>query len=523
MGPSESDTLEQLHLLKVQLEQLRLAQRDASLKSRREQTVLKRFISTLSRAHIGSHPRIDEKLIELRHELEHNADISSLIPRFAILERLIAQKSAAVDKQDTSLDEQLRRSGETLQRVSGLPAQIKRDLRAVLTYSDNHSFKKTDNAIKLLNIYDRAIKIITSNSALTLKEPDAKPNNHHLLLGLNEELQNLITELDFEGESGEQLLEIRAKLLMEISGDALLELTLNVLRLVIDATNYERKTSEQFLEQVNVSLSNSLKNGTQNLDQNQVYFEQRQQIHQELGSLVTTSQSNISQSQDLETVKRTMEPVLAQLASLTERLQHAEMREQALLDRMQYNNNQLENLFDVTQDYRRRLEDQSKRLLTDPLTKVYNRTALLDKLELEYRRWLKNQHSLRLVILDIDKFKSINHNFGYSAGDKALKIIARTIANTVADTDTVARFSGEEFILIMPEQNDVHCQKVVQEIQSKISNLPFKFRDQLITITLSAASTEFNQNDTPNEALERLNQILIQTKKLGPNQFAWKA
>ena len=118
-GPSESDTLEQLHLLKVQLEQLRLAQRDASLKSRREQTVLKRFIATLSRAHIGSHPRIDEKLIELRHELEHNADISSLIPRFAILERLIAQKSAAVDKQNTSLDEQLRRSGETLQRISG--------------------------------------------------------------------------------------------------------------------------------------------------------------------------------------------------------------------------------------------------------------------------------------------------------------------------------------------------------------------------------------------------------------------
>ena len=75
----------------------------------------------------------------------------------------------------------------------------------------------------------------------------------------------------------------------------------------------------------------------------------------------------------------------------------------------------------------------------------------------------------------------------------------------------------------MPEQNDAHCQKTVQEIQYKISNLPFKFRDQLITITLSAASTEFNQNDTPDEALERLNQILIQTKKLGPNQFAWKA
>ncbi|MGV2987470.1 diguanylate cyclase domain-containing protein [Vibrio sp. E150_011] len=521
MGSSERDTSEQLHLLKIQLEQLRVAQRDASLKCRREQTILKRFISTLSNAHIGSHSRIDEKLLELRQELEHNTDISSLIPRFAILERLITQKASALDKQSISLEEQLRRSGETLQRITGLPAQIKRDLRTVLTYSDKHNFKKTDNAIKLLGIYERAIKIITSNTSLTPKEHESAPNSN-LLFGLNEELQNLITELDFEGESGEQLLEIRTKLLMDISSDALLELTLRVLRLVIDGTNYERKTSEQFLKQVNGSLSHSLKNGTQNLDQNQVYFEQRQQTHQELSSLVASSKANINQGTDIETVKRTMEPILAQLASLTERLQHAEEREQALLERMQYSNNQLEGLFDVTQDYRRRLEDQSKRLLTDPLTKVYNRAALLDKLELEYRRWLKNQHSLRIVILDIDKFKSINHNFGYSAGDKALKIIARTISSTVCNTDTVARFAGEEFVLIMPEQNDAHCQKIIKEIQLKISSLPFKFRDQLITITLSAASTSFNQNDTPDEALGRLHKILRQSKKQGPNQFAWE-
>ncbi|MGR5489091.1 diguanylate cyclase domain-containing protein, partial [Vibrio alfacsensis] len=80
-------------------------------------------------------------------------------------------------------------------------------------------------------------------------------------------------------------------------------------------------------------------------------------------------------------------------------------REQALLERMTHSNNQLESLYDVTQDYRRRLEDQSKRMLLDPLTKVYNRTALLDKLEIEYRRWLKNQHPLWVIIFDIDKFK----------------------------------------------------------------------------------------------------------------------
>jgi hypothetical protein len=74
----------------------------------------------------------------------------------------------------------------------------------------------------------------------------------------------------------------------------------------------------------------------------------------------------------------------------------------------------------------------------------------------------------------------------------------------------------------MPEQNEAHCQAKVREIQTKISNLPFKFRDQLITITLSAASTAFSHNDTPDEVLERLHKTIAHTQKLGPNQLAWK-
>lgn len=520
MSSQDSETLEHLHQLKVQVEQLRVAHRDASLKSRREQVILKRFISTLSNTHIGAHSRIDDKLIELRQELEHNKDISALVPKFAILERLIGQRSVSMEKQQLSLEEQTRRSGETLQRIGGLPAQIKRDLRNILAFNDKSALKLTDNAVKLLAIYERATKIITSNSALIPKE--AEPTeNIGLLQSLNEELQNLITELDFDGEPGEQLFEIRYKLLTDASLNQLLEHTLQVLRLVIDATKYERRTSQQFLEQVNGSLSSSLKNNSQNLDQSQIYFEQRQNMSKELHNLVSSGKRGIASVQDLEEAKRAMTPLFAQLASLTERLQHAEVREAALIEQMAHNKNQLEALYDTTQDYRRRLEDQSQRMLLDPLTKVYNRTALLDKLEIEYRRWLKNQHPLWVVVFDIDKFKSINHNFGYSAGDKALKIIAKTIANSVDKTDTVARFSGEEFILIMPEQNEATSLAKVREIQKKVSNLPFKFRDQLLTITLSATSALFNQNDVPEDVLERLHKTLSHTQKLGPNQLAW--
>ncbi|GAL07668.1 GGDEF domain family protein [Photobacterium aphoticum] len=79
----------------------------------------------------------------------------------------------------------------------------------------------------------------------------------------------------------------------------------------------------------------------------------------------------------------------------------------------------------------------------DNLTKVYNRAALNDRLEHEYRRWLRYQHPLCVALIDIDNFKAINENYGHFAGDKVLKIIARTLSQSVADTDFIARFSDD--------------------------------------------------------------------------------
>jgi diguanylate cyclase (GGDEF)-like protein len=125
-------------------------------------------------------------------------------------------------------------------------------------------------------------------------------------------------------------------------------------------------------------------------------------------------------------------------------------------------------------------------------------------------------------LFDIDGFKTINDSFGYTAGDKALKIIARTIKKELIDTDTVARFGGEEFIILLPERQDSDCFNLIKAIQEQVSKLPFKFRDQNLTITLSAASTAFKESDTPEELLERLNLFLKEGKTIGTNQLVWK-
>ncbi|KGY13860.1 diguanylate cyclase [Vibrio tubiashii] len=521
MGVIEQDLQSQLHNLKSQLEQVRLTQRDTSFKFNREQKVLQRVIASLSSAYQCENPRLQAGLTELIQAIEQQQDVSTLIPKLAVLERLLKQQGLAMEQQTEHLDCQIKHSGETLLRLTGLPARIKRDLRDLLSYSSGLKHPRSEQALKLLSLYERSVKIITSNPDYSVNQVAAS-SDRDLLLRLSEELQHLITELDFEGESGDLLIDIRTKLLVGVNSHVLLELTLQTLKLVIEGTHYERKTSEQFLEQVNASLSTSLKSAAQNSQQSHSYFAHRQEMNDELEELVADTQAKVANAESIESLKQQVNPLLTQLNSLSERLKHAEQREQALLERMDYGKNQLEALFDITQDYRRRLEDQAQRMLLDPLTKVYNRAAFGDRLELEYRRWIRAQHTLRVVILDIDGFKAINDSFGYAAGDKALKIIARTIQKEIREVDTVARFSGEEFILLLPELSDNNAYSTIQSIQTQVSKLPFKFRDRNLTITLSAASTSFKDSDTPEEVLERINLCLNEAKTLGKSQLVWR-
>ncbi|HHF3038603.1 TPA: diguanylate cyclase [Vibrio diabolicus] len=521
MGILESDIQSQLHQLSCQLDQLRLTHRDTSLKFKREQQVLKRVVASLSSACQGSNTQVSNYLFEIQQELQHQKDISTLIPRLAVLERMLKQQSKTMDKQNGYLDEQIKHSGETLQRVTGLPAQLKRELRNLMSFSEAHaSSNKADQATKLLSIYERALKIITSNSRLHLSEFENNPDKSQLEC-LASDLQHTITELDFEGETGDRLLDIRAKLLLGVSAESLIELTLSTLKLVVEATKFEREASSQFLDQLNTSLASNLKTVHQNVDQHHTYFEHRQELNTEMNSLVELSQLSLDQAQDLADVKKEIAPLLAKMASLTERLKMTEEREQALQERLNYSKNQLEAVFETTQDHRRRLDDQAQRMLLDPLTKVYNRTAFNDRLELEYRRWIRSQQNLRVVLFDVDNFKAVNDSYGYTAGDKALKIIARTINKRVSETETVARFGGEEFILLVPEQSEEYTLDLIKHIQRDISQLPFKFREQNIMITLAAVSTSFKESDTPEYVLDRLGKMLADAKKRGTNQLNW--
>jgi diguanylate cyclase (GGDEF)-like protein len=120
-----------------------------------------------------------------------------------------------------------------------------------------------------------------------------------------------------------------------------------------------------------------------------------------------------------------------------------------------------------------------------------------------------------MAIIDIDHFKSINDKFGHMAGDKALKVIARALQNNLRDTDFLARFGGEEFVLLMPNISPDAVMVPLDNIREQIKALPFRFKDQQVSISVSIGATLFKESDKPLDAFERADQALYESKSSG--------
>ncbi|MNR32112.1 Response regulator PleD [compost metagenome] len=121
-------------------------------------------------------------------------------------------------------------------------------------------------------------------------------------------------------------------------------------------------------------------------------------------------------------------------------------------------------------------------------------------------------------MLDLDHFKRINDNYGHLAGDKVLKIIASVLRKRLRGTDFIARFGGEEFVLLMPATGVGTGVKLLENLRTAIEACPFHFKGEPVTITLSIGLTEFKAGEHSDLVLKRADQALYKAKHAGRNQ-----
>lgn len=116
--------------------------------------------------------------------------------------------------------------------------------------------------------------------------------------------------------------------------------------------------------------------------------------------------------------------------------------------------------------------------ITDSLTQLFNRRYLMLKLKEEFLRSLRYNKVFSVIILDLDRFKEINDTFGHEEGDDLLRYISSKLKVIVRTTDVVARFGGDEFVILLPEASKTEAVALADRIRSNIfkDNLPYKYR-----------------------------------------------
>ncbi|MBT9486894.1 MAG: diguanylate cyclase [Rubrivivax sp.] len=166
----------------------------------------------------------------------------------------------------------------------------------------------------------------------------------------------------------------------------------------------------------------------------------------------------------------------------------------------------------------RRLSDE---VSTDMLTQVANRRGLQQAFEAEVARAGRAEGDAALLavgLIDIDNFKKLNDSLGHAAGDQALKSLAAGVRDRLRPVDTVARFGGEEFVVLLPATPADEAQLALTRLQRALSASLFMHDGREVLVTFSAGVTAWRPGEALETALERADEALYEAKRTGKNR-----
>ncbi|MEE4364422.1 MAG: GGDEF domain-containing protein [Desulfotignum sp.] len=231
-------------------------------------------------------------------------------------------------------------------------------------------------------------------------------------------------------------------------------------------------------------------------------------------------QTEADVTDSLEELKR---QVTLRLASIDNALSRKQMTDQAIRQKAEKNQHifktgfvKLRQELDEATRYSEKLE---KKLHQDQLTGAYNRRAYDKKIHEEMERFKRYGTLFSLLIIDADRFKTINDRFGHAIGDRCLKEIIQRTLPLLRTNDMLARYGGEEFTVIMPETDETGARNVAEKIRQTIEKIEFLYKQETVRITVSIGVSQVKQGETTHQDLfERADVAVYKAKEKGRNQ-----
>ena len=228
-------------------------------------------------------------------------------------------------------------------------------------------------------------------------------------------------------------------------------------------------------------------------DQLETYAETIEQSDS-LDSLASLVRSMIQQSREVQ----------SEVASASERLQAGQAEAVQLSTRVR----------ELESELRRLSEEVS----IDALTQVANRRGLAEAFAAEGARHSRDGSTLAVALIDIDNFKRLNDSLGHSVGDQALKSLAARVRAALRPVDHVARFGGEEFVLLLPATEIPAAQEALTRLQRDLTASLFMHDGRDVFVTFSAGVTAWRVGEALEPAIERADEALYEAKRMGKNR-----
>ena len=165
-----------------------------------------------------------------------------------------------------------------------------------------------------------------------------------------------------------------------------------------------------------------------------------------------------------------------------------------------------------------KLQHMSELVREDQLTGSLNRRGLDDVFERETARSERRGTPLCIALLDLDDFKRLNDTYGHQAGDSALIHLVKIVKATLRSIDVIARFGGEEFLILLPETTVIEASQTMTRLQRELTKHYFLHENEKVLITFSAGVALRQPNEEQAALVKRADQAMYEAKKTGKNR-----
>lgn len=349
------------------------------------------------------------------------------------------------------------------------------------------------------------------------KKGEGQSEELNLLLEKSAQMVNqAVQHIDvLNGDSSETSL-LREQLEQLNTVDAMvdaLEQVIEMLREHNSRIEEERATTQDFLDDLRKRLGHVeevivsvVSDGDESLDRAIM-------LEKEVGDDVRVI-GKAAQEDDLDGLKQAVDKGLSNLSTkLSDYLSVEKEGHEKTRQKVTNLNQRLKEMEAEARDLRGQVKEKRDLAVKDALTGVYNRAGFEERIGEEFARSNRSNAPLSLVFVDCNKFKQINDTFGHAAGDTVLVEVASALAGRARASDIVARYGGDEFVVVLPDTPMEGADRFARDASQKILDAGFNANGQPLDVSISCGITQVRPDDTPESALERADEAMYDAKK----------